>query len=222
MSANAIASVDEGSSEGGLLEQKSVLHHSDIVEEIATQRHGDWTQQINTFPMSSNSLSIAGVCVSCTAENQLFSTSSRASRSLWIAMCGGSRLSCYQIAARQTDEWRLFGKVWCPAAWIAPLLCLCLSPALGSPGQRSHPGPAAGSVGIGKGKCLSLLWSRPLRGRMTDHVEVENATTIMDQHQKHFPGFERHWRSLMFSTPHLKGKRQGQPHSSQHVGSVLK
>jgi hypothetical protein len=36
--------------------------------------------------------------------------------------------------------------------------------------------------------------SRPLRGRLTDHVEVENATTIMGQHQKRSPRFERHWR----------------------------
>jgi len=36
-----IASVDEGGSEVGLLEYKAVLHHRDIVEEIATQRHGE-------------------------------------------------------------------------------------------------------------------------------------------------------------------------------------
>ena len=36
-----IASVDERRSDVGLLEYKAVLHHRDIVEEIATQRHGE-------------------------------------------------------------------------------------------------------------------------------------------------------------------------------------
>jgi hypothetical protein len=36
-----IASVDEGSSEVGLPEYNAVLHHRDIVEQIATQRHGE-------------------------------------------------------------------------------------------------------------------------------------------------------------------------------------
>jgi hypothetical protein len=38
---NLIASVDERRSDVGLLEYKAVLHHLDIVEEIATQRHGE-------------------------------------------------------------------------------------------------------------------------------------------------------------------------------------
>jgi hypothetical protein len=59
-----------------------------------------------------------------------------------------------------------------------------------------------------KGKCLSQLLSRSLRGRMTDHVEVENATTIMGQYQKHFRSFERPLAAAMFSTPHLKGRLQ--------------
>ena len=36
-----LASVDEGRFDVGLLEYKAVLHHLDIVEEIATQRHGE-------------------------------------------------------------------------------------------------------------------------------------------------------------------------------------
>ena len=36
-----IASVDERRTDVGLLEYKAVLHHRDIVEEIATQRHGE-------------------------------------------------------------------------------------------------------------------------------------------------------------------------------------
>lgn len=50
------------------------------------------------------------------------------------------------------------------------------------------PVPQQVTWGLVKGKCLSQLLSRPPRGRMTDHVEVENATTITGQHQKHFPG----------------------------------
>jgi hypothetical protein len=36
-----IASVDERRSYVGLLKYRAVLHHRDIVEEIATQRHGE-------------------------------------------------------------------------------------------------------------------------------------------------------------------------------------
>jgi hypothetical protein len=35
-----------------------------------------------------------------------------------------------------------------------------------------------------KGKCLAELLSNPLRGRVSGHIEVQNAATIMSQHQK--------------------------------------
>src|ERR1700730_154588 len=36
-----------------------------------------------------------------------------------------------------------------------------------------------------KGKCLSQLLSRPFCSRVRRHIEVENATTVMGQYQKH-------------------------------------
>jgi hypothetical protein len=41
-----------------------------------------------------------------------------------------------------------------------------------------------------KGKCLPQLLSRPLRGRVGGHVEVQNATPVMGQHQKHVKDLE--------------------------------
>ena len=41
-----------------------------------------------------------------------------------------------------------------------------------------------------KGKGLPQLLSRPLRGRMSGHVEVNNATPIVGQHQKHVKDLE--------------------------------
>ena len=37
----------------------------------------------------------------------------------------------------------------------------------------------------GKGKCLPQLLSRPLRGWVSGHIEMQNATPVMGQHQKH-------------------------------------
>jgi hypothetical protein len=36
-----------------------------------------------------------------------------------------------------------------------------------------------------KGKCLPQLLSRPLRGRVGGHIEVQDATPVMGQHRKH-------------------------------------
>ena len=41
-----------------------------------------------------------------------------------------------------------------------------------------------------KGKCLPQLLSRPLRGRVGGHIEVQNATPVMGQHQKHVKDLE--------------------------------
>ena len=41
-----------------------------------------------------------------------------------------------------------------------------------------------------KGKGLPQLLSRPLRGRVGGHVEVQNATPVMGQHQKHVKDLE--------------------------------
>jgi hypothetical protein len=41
-----------------------------------------------------------------------------------------------------------------------------------------------------KGKCLPQLLSRPLRGWVGGHVEVQNATPVMGQHQKHVKDLE--------------------------------
>jgi len=43
---------------------------------------------------------------------------------------------------------------------------------------------------LGKGKCLPQLLSRPLRGRVVGNVEVQNATAVMGQHQKHVKNLE--------------------------------
>ena len=39
--------------------------------------------------------------------------------------------------------------------------------------------------GLVKGKSLPQLLSRPLRRRMGGHIEVQNTTPVMGQHQKH-------------------------------------
>jgi len=44
--------------------------------------------------------------------------------------------------------------------------------------------------GLGKGKCLPQLLSRPLRGRVGGNVEVQNAAPVMGQHQKHVKNLE--------------------------------
>jgi hypothetical protein len=36
-----------------------------------------------------------------------------------------------------------------------------------------------------KGKCFPQLLCGPLRGRMSGHIEVQDATSVMGQHQKH-------------------------------------
>ena len=41
-----------------------------------------------------------------------------------------------------------------------------------------------------KGKCLPQLLSRPLRGWVGGHIEVQNATPVMGQHQKHVKDLE--------------------------------
>src|SRR5437870_13723380 len=41
-----------------------------------------------------------------------------------------------------------------------------------------------------KGKCLPQLLSRLLRGRMSGHIEVQNAAPVMGQHQKHVKDLE--------------------------------
>jgi hypothetical protein len=41
-----------------------------------------------------------------------------------------------------------------------------------------------------EGKGLPQLLSRPLRGGMSGHIEVENATTVMGQDQKHVKNLE--------------------------------
>src|ERR1700693_5507263 len=41
-----------------------------------------------------------------------------------------------------------------------------------------------------KGKSLAQLLSRPLRGRAGGHVEVQNATPVMGQDQKHVKNLE--------------------------------
>src|SRR5881409_1099925 len=41
-----------------------------------------------------------------------------------------------------------------------------------------------------EGKDLPQLLSRPLRGGMSGHIEVENATTVMGQDQKHVKNLE--------------------------------
>ena len=41
-----------------------------------------------------------------------------------------------------------------------------------------------------KGKCLPQLLSRPLRGRVGGHIEVQDATPVMGQHQKHVKDLE--------------------------------
>ena|SRR5215469_9091872 len=43
---------------------------------------------------------------------------------------------------------------------------------------------------LGKGKCLPQLLPRPLRGRLGGNVEVQNATAVMGQHQKHVKNLE--------------------------------
>ena len=41
-----------------------------------------------------------------------------------------------------------------------------------------------------KGKCLPQLLPRPLRGWVGGHVEVQNTTPVMGQHQKHVKDVE--------------------------------
>lgn len=41
-----------------------------------------------------------------------------------------------------------------------------------------------------EGKCLPQLLSRPLCGRVGRHIEVQNATTVMSQYQKHVKDLE--------------------------------
>ena len=41
-----------------------------------------------------------------------------------------------------------------------------------------------------KGKGFAQLLSRPLRGRVGGHIEVQNATPVMSQHQKHVKDLE--------------------------------
>jgi hypothetical protein len=41
-----------------------------------------------------------------------------------------------------------------------------------------------------KWKCLPQLLSRPLGGRVGGHIEVQNATAVMGQHQKHVKDLE--------------------------------
>ncbi len=44
--------------------------------------------------------------------------------------------------------------------------------------------------GLVKGKCLPQLLSRPLRRRLAGHIEVQNTTPVMGQHQKHIKDLE--------------------------------
>jgi hypothetical protein len=44
------------------------------------------------------------------------------------------------------------------------------------------------------GKCLSQLLSRPFCSRVGRHIEVENATTVMGQYQKHIKNLETNRR----------------------------
>ena len=41
-----------------------------------------------------------------------------------------------------------------------------------------------------KGECLPQLLSRPVRGWVGGHIEVQNATPVMGQHQKHVKDLE--------------------------------
>jgi hypothetical protein len=41
-----------------------------------------------------------------------------------------------------------------------------------------------------KGKCLAQLLSRPFRGRVGGHIEMQNTTPVMGQHQKHVKDLE--------------------------------
>src|SRR6266481_381808 len=43
---------------------------------------------------------------------------------------------------------------------------------------------------LSKGKCLPQLLSRPLRGRAGGHIEMQNATPVMGQHQEHVKDLE--------------------------------
>ena len=43
---------------------------------------------------------------------------------------------------------------------------------------------------LGKGKGLPQLLSGPLRGRVGSNIEVQNATPVMGQHQKHVENLE--------------------------------
>ena len=43
---------------------------------------------------------------------------------------------------------------------------------------------------LGKGKCLAQLLPCPLRGRVSSNIEVQDATLVMGQHQKHVKNLE--------------------------------
>jgi hypothetical protein len=43
---------------------------------------------------------------------------------------------------------------------------------------------------LGKGKCLPQLLGGPLRGRVSGNIEVQNAPSVMGQHQKHVKNLE--------------------------------
>src|SRR5262252_1281878 len=71
------------------------------------------------------------------------------------------------------------------AASIIPPRYPCLVPVPGSHGRKSHRDPEAGSLGVGRRKRVPQLLAGPLGGWVAGHVEVEDATTIVGQDQKH-------------------------------------
>jgi len=66
----------------------------------------------------------------------------------------------------------------------------CLARVLGSHRQRSHRGRAGGSAGVGQRECLAQLLSGPICGRVGGHIEVQDATPVMGQHQKYVKDLE--------------------------------
>jgi hypothetical protein len=78
---------------------------------------------------------------------------------------------------------RLFAKV--SEVQIELRRCPCLAPVLGSYCQRWHRDPAAGSAGVGQREMPRGVAVQPTPRWVGGHIEVQNAATIMGQHQEY-------------------------------------
>ncbi len=89
------------------------------------------------------------------------------------------------------------------AAWTALRGCPCLAPVLGSHCRRSHRGRAAGNAGVGQRERPPAVAVPSTRQSVGGHIEVQNATPVMGQYQKHVKHPETEgWQDAPWPTSH--------------------